>query len=274
MGDADASLRSGSSPAASPPHPVVEKPTSEEASEVTPRRVRRIVVVVQTILLLAHWFLYAPWVFFRGLTPTTRAIVGVVFALAAVSFVIASFLAWRYFNPAVRIFYTICAVWVGLMNFGLFAAAGCWVALGLAKLAGLDITPSQIADVLFAATLAVGIYGLVNAARLRVNRVTVKLPNLPDAWRRRVAALVSDTHLGHIRNVGFIRRIVARLNQLRPYLIFIDGDLYDGTKANGEALAEPLSARSAPLGAFYVTGHHQEFTSLAQCLEALSNARA
>src|SRR5260370_39218609 len=201
MGDADASLRSGSSPAASPPHPVVEKPTSEEASEVTPRRVRRIVVVVQTILLLAHWFLYETWVSFHRLTPTTLAILRVVFALAAVSFVIASFLAWRYFNPAVRIFYTICAVWFGLMNFGLFAAAVSCVALGLVEVAGLDITPSQIADVLFAATLAVGIYGLVNAARLRVNRVTVKLPNLPDAWRGHVAALLIHTHLAPTRNV-------------------------------------------------------------------------
>jgi predicted MPP superfamily phosphohydrolase len=272
MGDADASLKSSSSPAVSPPHPVVEKPTSEEASEVTPRRVRRIVAVVQSILLLAHWFLYETWVSFHRLTPTTLDVLRVVFALAAVSFVIASFLAWRYFNPAVRIFYTICAVWVGLMTFGLFAAAGSWIAFGLAKLAGLDITPSQIADVLFAATLAVGIYGLVNAARLRVNRVTVKLPNLPDAWRGRVAALVSDTHLGHVRNLGFIRRIVARLNQLRPDVIFIAGDMYDGTKANVQALAEPLSALSPPLGAFYVTGNHEEFTNRAQYLEAVSKA--
>src|SRR5260370_21607651 len=162
MGDADASLRSGSSPAASPPHPVVEKPTSEEASEVTPRRVRRIVVVVQTILLLAHWFLYETWTSFHRLTPPTLDVLRVVFPLAAVSFVIASFLAWRYFNPAVRIFYVICAVWVGLMTFGLFAAAGPWSAFALAKLAGVAMTPSQIADVMFAAPVAVGIYGLVN----------------------------------------------------------------------------------------------------------------
>jgi predicted MPP superfamily phosphohydrolase len=95
---------------------------------------------------------------------------------------------------------------------------------------------------------------------------------LPDAWRGRVAALVSDTHLGHVRNLGFIRRIVARLNQLRPDVIFIAGDMYDGTKANVQALAEPLSALSPPLGAFYVTGNHEEFTNRAQYLEAVSKA--
>lgn len=87
-----------------------------------------------------------------------------------------------------------------------------------------------------------------------------------------MAALVSDTHLGHIRNVGFMRRIVARLNELRPDVIFIAGDMYDGTRANVGPLAEPLSALSAPLGAFYVTGNHEEFTNRDQYLEAVSTA--
>jgi len=271
MSDVDASLNPGSSPAASPPRPIAEKPSSEEFSRLRLRRFWPLLAIVQSILLLAHWFLYATWISFHpSLDPTTHAILRIAFLVAAVSFVVASILAWNYFNRIVRLFYVICAVWVGLMTFGLFAAAGCWIVLGMVKLAGLRVTPSQIADALFAAALVVGLYGLINAASLRVNRVTVKLPNLPGAWRGRVAALVSDTHLGHVRNVGFMRRIVTRLNQLRPDLVLIAGDLYDGTKANVEALAEPLSALSAPLGAFYVTGNHEEFTNRVQYLQAVS----
>ncbi len=273
MSDADASLNSGPSPAASPPRPVAEKPTSEEFSRLRLRRFWPLLAVVQSILLLANWFLYATWISFHpSLDPTTHAILRIAFLVAAVSFVAASVLAWNYFNSVVRIFYVITAVWVGLMTFGLFAAAGCWVVLAVARLAGLQIAPNQIADALFAAAFVVGLYGLINAARVRVNRITVKLPNLPSAWRGRVAALVSDTHLGHIRNVGFMRRIVARLNGLRPDVVLIAGDMYDGTTANVEALAEPLAALSAPLGAFYVTGNHEEFTSRDQYLEAVSKA--
>jgi predicted MPP superfamily phosphohydrolase len=273
MSDADASLNSGPSPAASPPRPVAEKPTSEEFSRLRLRRFWPLLAVVQSILLLANWFLYATWISFHpALDPTTHAILRIAFLVAAVSFVAASVLAWNYFNSVVRIFYVITAVWVGLMTFGLFAAAGCWVVLAVARLAGLQIAPHEIADALFAAAFVVGLYGLINAARVRVNRITVKLPNLPSAWRGRVAALVSDTHLGHIRNVGFMRRIVARLNGLRPDVVLIAGDMYDGTTANVEALAEPLSALSAPLGAFYVTGNHEEFTSRDQYLEAVSKA--
>jgi predicted MPP superfamily phosphohydrolase len=79
-------------------------------------------------------------------------------------------------------------------------------------------------------------------------------------------------HLGHVRNVGFMRRIVARLNQLGPDVVFIPGDMYDGTVADFSALAEPWSALSAPLGAFFVTGNHEEFTGRAKYLEAVSKA--
>ena len=256
---------------ASPPRPVAEKPTSEESSRTWPRRFRRLIIVVQSILFLANWFLYETWIMFHpSLDPRTLAILRVVFPLAALSFVSASLLAWRYFNPIVRAFYVISAIWVGLMTFCLFAAASCWIVLGLARLTNLQIAPNRIADELFAAAMVMGLYGLINAARVRVNRISIELPDVPQHWRGRVAALVSDMHLGHVRNAGFMRRIVAKVNQLGPDVVFIAGDMYDGTAADIGALAEPLSALSAPLGAFFVTGNHEEFTSRAKYLQAIS----
>lgn len=237
------------------------------------RRLWRLVLVVQSILFLAHWFLYETWIAFHpGLGPTGHTILRIAFPLASVSFVIASLLAWRYFNPIMRAFYTVCAVWVGIMTFCLFAAALSWVALGVVRLAGAQLAPNRIADTLFAAGLFAGFYGLINAASVRVNRVVVKLPNLPDVWRGRVTALVSDLHLGHVRNIGFMRRVVGLLNQLQPDLVLIAGDMYDGTVANIDALAQPWTKLGARLGAFFVTGNHEEFTSRAKYLQAVANA--
>ncbi|PYU28716.1 MAG: hypothetical protein DMG31_19360 [Acidobacteria bacterium] len=86
-----------------PPQPVAEKTTSEESSRTRPRRFRRLIIVAQSILFLANWSLYETWVAFHpSLDPTTLAILRVVFLLAALSFVSASLLAWRYFNPVAR----------------------------------------------------------------------------------------------------------------------------------------------------------------------------
>jgi predicted MPP superfamily phosphohydrolase len=158
------------------------------------------------------------------------------------------------------------------MNFCIFAACASWIALGVAWIAGLEVSPNLIADGFFSAALLVGVYGVINAATVRVNRINVKLPNLPDAWRGRVAALVSDLHLGHIRNIGFMRRMVARLNRLRPDIVFIAGDMYDGTLVDADAVAQPWSALSVPFGAVYVTGNHEEFSNRAGYLHAVASA--
>jgi predicted MPP superfamily phosphohydrolase len=109
----------------------------------------------------------------------------------------------------------------------------------------------------------------VNAAWTRVVRVSVKLPNLPEAWRGRTAALVSDLHLGHVRNTGFLRRIVRKLSQLRPDVLFIPGDLYDGTATNLSRLSKPWAEFSAPLGAYFITGNHEQFSSSSKYLDAV-----
>jgi predicted MPP superfamily phosphohydrolase len=253
--------------------PAAEESESREFGRMRLRRVWRLVLVVQSILLAAHWFLYATWIWFHpSLGSTTRTALRIVFPLAAVSFVIASLLAWRYFNPLARAFYTAAAVWVGFLTFCLFAAVLSWIMLGTMRLAGAPLAPNLIADTLFAAAVLAGIYGVVNAAVVRVHRVTIKLPNLPAPWHGRVAALVTDMHLGHIRNLGFLQRVVSRLNQLHPDVVFIAGDMYDGTVANVEDLAKSWSALSVPLGALYVTGNHEEFSNRTRYLRAVANA--
>src|SRR5437879_12618221 len=114
-----------------------------------------------------------------SIDPTRHVALRIVFSFAAVSFVAASLLA----NWLVRAFYMISAIWVGLMTFCLFAAASCWIVLGLVWLTNLQIAPNRIADGLFAAAMVMGLYGLINAARVRVNRITIKLPSLPGPWR-------------------------------------------------------------------------------------------
>jgi hypothetical protein len=46
-------------------------------------------------------------------------------ALLSVSFVIASLLAFRYSNILIRAFYTISAVWLGMLSFFFLAALSC-----------------------------------------------------------------------------------------------------------------------------------------------------
>ena len=198
-------------------------------------------------------------------------------ALLSVSFVGASLRGWYSFRPWVRIWYAVSAGWLGLASFLFWAAFLTWVIFGLSLLAGLHWKLRAIALALLVSAILAAIYGVLNAAWPRVNRISIALPNLPPQWRGRKAALVSDLHLGHIRNRRFIQRVVSKLSSLRPDIVFIAGDLYDGTAANFERLAEPWkeltsqsqSGKAVPFGVYYIAGNHEEFYSDSEYLPPL-----
>jgi uncharacterized protein len=199
-------------------------------------------------------------------------VLGVVIGVLSLSFISTSIIGFRYSNVLVRACYRIAAAWLGFVNFLICACVACWILFGVCWLAGLRGAGRPIVGVLFGAAILVGVYGIVNAARTRVKRVSVKLPNLPDSWRGRTAALVSDLHLGHVRTLGFSRKIVAMLAQLQPDVIFIAGDLYDGVAADLVGLAKPWSELKPSFGVFFVAGNHEEFTNPKKYLDAVSRS--
>ena len=96
--------------------------------------------------------------------------------------------------------------------------------------------------------------------------------NLPEAWRGRKAALISDLHLGHVRNGSFLRRMVAKILKEEPDAIFIAGDLYDGTAIDAKRAAAPLSKLTAPQGVYFVAGNHEQFGDDSKYLRAVEAA--
>ncbi|HEX4606467.1 MAG TPA: metallophosphoesterase [Candidatus Angelobacter sp.] len=242
------------------------------------------VSIVQLILFLAHWFVYATVAHFWGGIATSWS-VKVVFGLLSVSFVAASLRGWYSYRPLVRAFYAASAVWLGFASYFMFASVACWIVYALSRAAGLSWQPAWIADMAFGIAVTTGFYGLFTAARPRVTRIDVTLPNLPPQWRGRTAALVSDLHLGHVRNIGFVRRVVDKIVTLQPDVTFVAGDLYDGVAADFEKLAEPwkrltslgqpkedLPEKAAHLGVYYIAGNHEEFYRNAEYLPPLLRA--
>ncbi len=231
------------------------------------------IAVIQSILFLAHWFLYETWEFFWGVPVASKSSpLPIVLAVLSVSFVLASLLAWRSSHVVVRVLYIVSAVWLGTLSFCFLAACLCWASYGGARLLGLHPDRRELVVVFFAIALLASLYGVVNAAWTRVRRVSVTLPNLPASWRGRVAALVTDTHLGHVRGFRFMRRIVTTLTRLRPDIVFIAGDMYDGTVARVRELAQPWARLAAPQGAFFVLGNHEQFSDSAKYLDAVERS--
>jgi predicted MPP superfamily phosphohydrolase len=240
-------------------------------------RVRRdligFVAVVQAVLFLTHYLLYETWTFSPAGNETPGAFwIKLVLGFLSVSFVAASLLAFRYTNAALRAFYRAAAVWMGLVSFLFLAAVSSWITFGVARLAGLSMNFHRTVELLFSAAAMAGFYGVFNASWTRITRATVRLVNLPAAWRGRRAALISDVHLGHVRNGSFLRRLVAKILREEPDAIFVAGDLYDGTAIDARRAAEPLNELVAPQGVYFVAGNHEQFGDDSKYLNAVAAA--
>src|SRR6476661_342994 len=201
--------------------------------------------IVQSILFLAHFFVYETWTFSAG-GPDVSSRLGSKLLLGAmsVSFMAASLLAFRYTNPAVRGFYKIAAIWLGLLSFLFLGSVGSWVVYGIARLADLNANFHRIAEILLGAGAVAGISGLFNASWTRITRATVRLRNLT----------------------------VTKILKEKPDAIFIAGDLYDGTAIDAHNAAEPLKQLAAPHGVYFIAGNHEQFGDDSKYLSAVAGA--
>ena len=225
--------------------------------------------VFQSVLLLAHFLVFETLVYASG-QRFNAALLGIMLAALSVSFLSASLLAFRYFNAFVRVFYKIAAVWLGIFNYLFMAACLWWLLFGAFYLMGINVSRSGLAAALFGLAIATALYGFANAAAIRVKHIGVELPALPESWRGRTIALVSDLHLGHVRNSGFTRRIVRKIAREKPAIVLMAGDLFDGTAVNAEKAVAPLAELHSPFGSYFAEGNHEEFSSPAAFLAAIS----
>jgi predicted MPP superfamily phosphohydrolase len=235
------------------------------------------IFLIQVILFLGHWLVYSTWVdFFPGLPVAAVADLRLAMLILAFSFVAAALLSFRFSNFAVHFLYTIAAIWLGFLNLFFWASLLVWLAWFALRIshatANLIAIRPLLAGIFYGIAALAGIYGLVNARIIRVRRIALQLPNLPAAWRGRRAILISDLHLGPINGAGFCRRMVAKAARCEPDIVFIPGDLFDGTKADLDRVLAPFKAFTAPFGIYFSTGNHEEFTVATHYLEAVTRA--
>lgn len=233
--------------------------------------------MVQSFLCLAHWFLYRTWIdFWWPMSPGAVTALRIAVSILSVIFILATLAAFRLANPVVRLLYWIAALWMGLANFLFVGALIAW----LADLAlRFTVAPSTraldrhyIAGSLLVLAVGTAIYGLANARNVRLRRIKVELPNLPACWRDKQALLISDMHLGHINGSRFARRVAEMARELNPAIIFVAGDLFDGSKIDAQRAAGPILALKPPLGTYFVGGNHEEFGGAAHFEDALRKA--
>jgi len=233
--------------------------------------------IVQSVLFLAHALVFETVNYFWGKPAIPHLLA--FFILVSISFVPASLLVWRYTHWFAWGFYRLAAIWLGCLSFFFWASVLCWGAYAAMQLFGLVAPGFRAGDygrILLIATFTVAALtataALVNAAWLRVTEISVALPGLPDSWKGRTAVLIGDLHLGPVRGFYFAKRVVRLAAKLKPDLVFLTGDFYDGTAVDEVRMASAWKGFAPRHGIYYVTGNHEEFSDRTKYLKAIEGA--
>lgn len=227
-------------------------------------------IVIQGIIALAHYVLYKTIVRFVGIeSPEMLFWLRLAFSVLSVSFVVMSLTAVRLYGPVIRVLYTTAAGWLGTLHWLVMAMVLSWVIFFAAKLLApkLDVAPMVVT--LLALALVTSAYGIWNSSQVKVNRVSVRLDQLPEQWRGRRAVVVADTHLGNIRNTNFAKKVTKLISDQQPDIVLFPGDLYDGTIDDYGKMVAPFTGITSRFGVYFAAGNHEEFRDRAAMLGPL-----
>ena len=93
---------------------------------------------------------------------------------------------------------------------------------------------------------------------LAITRHIISHPRIPQGFNQFKMIQFSDTHLGFQYTLEQLNKLVDRINQLKPDVVFFTGDLMDEPNkfANSNQIIPILLKINAPFGKFAIYGNH------------------
>ncbi len=172
--------------------------------------------------------------------------------LLALSFPASTLLEKFFPSTPTMLLYTLSATWLGV----LFLLLSTLAALEILR-PFININKPLMGKTIVIFVAALSLVGIINALFIRNIEVGIPINGLEKPVR---AVLLSDLHVGTIHNSGFLKRIVSKTNALKPEIVFITGDFFDGTGPITEKTVQPLRGLHAPC--FFIMGNHEKFMGM------------
>jgi predicted MPP superfamily phosphohydrolase len=155
----------------------------------------------------------------------------------------------------------------------------CFTAVGIIELGAKPFDPEKrifltegLARGLVTATTLATVGGFLEAeSKPRIESVEIKLATLPKSFDGIRIAQISDIHIGPLLQKSFLDGVVDQILSLNADMIFITGDLVDGTVEQLKDLVEPLKRLHAKEGVYFCTGNHEFYSGVADWIAHLES---
>jgi uncharacterized protein len=222
------------------------------------------------VLFGSHYFLYFSLIHFFSITDKTDArILLAAIAFLSLSFILSSIIAHLKENLFSRVFYFLSGFWLGFLVNLILATIFLWIVILMAELFNYEIIAIPLSALLFALAFGYSIYGSWNAMHPKIKDIKVTIPGLPENWKNKKIVQLSDLHIGHVFKNAFVAEVVEKIKSIKPEMVVITGDLFDGMDGDFDPSLKILDSIEAKEGIFFVTGNHETFLNTKIILSAL-----
>jgi len=196
-----------------------------------------------------------------------RAFILVFLIFASSGFIFSQALIHYFDNSAIRLGYLFFALSVGWLFYLTLIAILFQVA------SHFLVQPRRLmwARIGFILATVLFLIGVFDASFSQVKNISVTLAGLPSNWQGKKIVQISDAHLGSIYGPAFLRKQVAKINDLKPDLIVITGDLFDGPTSRLPEFGRELAKLQAKEGVIFVSGNHDVYLGLTETDSFLKN---
>lgn len=217
-------------------------------------------IVLFFIIIVSEYMTYAS-LHTAGIIKSTRIEIilmslGIIFPIIFIISMIYSYKHYSLFNSWLN---SISSVWLGVVFYIFIASLIVFILIMLNYYFNLQIPIKIISNILIILMMSLIVYGIINASNPRIVKWEVKAETLAKDWEGKKIILISDVHLGSVRRDNFLRRIIQKIEKENPDIIFISGDLIDGSSFPYEQWLNEFSILKPQLGIFYVEGNHEKY---------------
>lgn len=117
------------------------------------------------------------------------------------------------------------------------------------------------------------IFGYLNTENIQTKTLNLSLAKKSSSLSNLNAVLVSDIHLSPLNNERLLLKIVKKINNLKPDIVFIAGDIVDDRAETLEErnIGVSLKGIQSKYGVFVSTGNHEFINGIKGSVEYINN---
>ncbi|QWU13899.1 hypothetical protein SAMN04487895_101149 [Paenibacillus sophorae] len=229
------------------------------------KRIRLILSIAAGVLLLSlvnFYIGYHAWLLIQNWLPGTSPVVfWPVFWVIALAYVICRAPLPSALKPLARFLKVIGSYYLALMQFAIILLPVADLFYWILSITGADVSGyiSEAGAVIVALLAVFLVWGSRNAwsTVLRVHSL-----GLPKRFERDLTiAVASDLHLGDIVGNRHLKKMVDRMNAMKPDIVLLAGDVLDDSVEPfvRHRMSEQLGKLKARYGVFAVLGNHEYY---------------